>query len=625
MIRSPAASVSDPLRPAAFANVPALALALALLAGAFAATPAAARDPAADTPIPDEWLTVAERTDFQATSSYAETIELLEKIAARLPEVELTTFGTSAAGRPLPLVILSPDKRFEPGGSRPVVMIQNGIHAGEIDGKDACLMLLRDAALGRRPELLGGPTLLIVPIYNVDGHERVSPCNRPNQNGPTEGMGWRTTDSGLDLNRDHLKLVSPEARALAGLIDRWRPHLHVDDHVTDGVDHDWVLTWAWAEPPQVPAPVGAWLAEHMPRVVAATAAAGHRNGPYVDLLDRADPARGLSSLVVEPRYATGYWPLRNRPSVLVENHSYKPYRERVLANRDFLAALLAEVARDPGGLRGAVAAAEAAEVARGRAGAEPSEAVVRWAPAPRPDTIRFPVYAFSTVPSAVTGAPMVVYRQGEVREIEVPWEHLLVPELTVPRPRGYLVLPGWPAIAERLEGHGLVVRRLARPAAVDVETIRVADPEYAETPYQGLTRVTATAERRAETVEVPAGALWVPADQPDFEVAVQLLEPEAPDSLFAWGLLSTVLELKEYVETRVLEEWVAGRLADDPELAAEWQQALGDPALAADSRARWLWWYRRTPWFDPRFGLLPVYRVGEPGLAAVTAALDSGS
>ena len=200
--------------------------------------------PAQD-PVPDEWLTPAEESAFQSTPTYDETIAFLRRIEAALPEMKLEFFGRSASGRPMPLVIVSAERAFTPetalGLGKPVILIQNGIHAGEIDGKDASLMLLRDLALGRRRDLLSAATLLIVPIYNVDGHERISPFNRPNQDGPVAGMGFRTTADGHDLNRDFLKLATPEARQMVQLVNDWQPHLFVDTHVTDGVDLDWVI------------------------------------------------------------------------------------------------------------------------------------------------------------------------------------------------------------------------------------------------------------------------------------------------------------------------------------------------------------------------------------------------
>jgi len=559
--------------------------------------------------------TRAEVSNFEATSSGEETLDFLRKLQARFPEMYIGFYGTSGEGRAMPFVVVSREKAFTARAARkvdkPVVLIQNGIHAGEIDGKDASLMILRDLALGRHPEVLDRLTLLVLPVYNVDGHERVSPYNRPNQNGPAQGMGFRTTTNGLDLNRDYLKLSSEEARALVSLVNAWRPHLHVDDHVTDGIDMDWVLTYTWAEAPQAPAPVDAWLRAHMPAVLAATRKAGHKIGPYVDLVERNDPSKGFSSWVGQPRYSTGYFPLRNRPSILVENHSYKPYKDRVLANRDFLWALLDEVARDPDALNHAVEEAEAAEVARGRADAPPSEIAVEIAQSDDPKDIgraRLPVYAGETKNSVITGQPILLFRRGDLKEVEVPWIHKPKVVRSLPRPRGYLVLPGWPQIEQRLRGQGLRVEKLAKGAEIDAETMRVSDPKPAPAPYQGLTRVTAKVERTAGRRAVPAGALWIPADQPDFELAVQLLEPEAPDSLLSWGLLSSLFEGKEYIDPRVLEGLTAEMLKD-PKTAADWAAALKDEKFAADGNARYQWWYRRTPYWDERIGLLPYFRV----------------
>ncbi|HEY7215937.1 MAG TPA: M14 family metallopeptidase, partial [Thermoanaerobaculia bacterium] len=438
--------------------------------------------------------TVAETSGFAATSTYDETMSFLKQLQSHFPAMYLGLYGSSGEKRPLPFVVVSNQRAFTGRKAqklgKPIVLIQNGIHAGEIDGKDASLMILRDLALGKHPEILEAVTLVVLPIYNVDGHERISPYNRPNQDGPRQGMGFRTTANGLDLNRDHLKLASEEARSLVALVNAWRPHLHVDDHVTDGVDHDWVLTWSWAEAPQAAAPVDAWMRAHMPAVLAATAKAGHKNGPYVDLLDENDPSKGFWSWAGEPRYSTGYFALRNRPSILVEMHSYKPYEQRVMANRDFLLALLAEVARDPASLTRAVAAAEAATIAAGKPDAPPSDVALTYEDG-EADHIRFPVYAGETRTSVVTGKPLFFYRRGEVREIEVPWYHKMKVGQAVPRPRGYLVLPGWPQIEERLRGHGLRVERLTEPVELEVETIRVAQPEPGKSSYQGLTRVAA--------------------------------------------------------------------------------------------------------------------------------------
>jgi hypothetical protein len=573
---------------------------------------------------PDEWLTVAERSEFRATASYEETLDFIERLAERMPEIRLGYYGVSPQGRPMPLVIVSEDRELTPrraaASGKALVLVQNGIHSGEIDGKDACLMILRDMALGQHRDLLKSVNLLIVPIYNVDGHERVSPYNRANQNGPVEGMGFRTTADGHDLNRDHLKLETPEARAVIRLFNEWQPHLHVDNHVTNGVDHDWVLTYTWVESPQLAPSLHAWMEDHMPAVVAATERAGHRVGPYVWLLDRNDPLKGFRSYVGEPRYATGYYPLRNRPSILVENHAHKPYRERVLANRDFLLAVFEQAARGREALIDAVRAAEERTTAMGRPRAEPSEIAVTYEPETAEDKILFPIYAWESLPSAVLGAPMIRYRSGEVREIEVPWSHRPRESATLARPRGYLVLPGWPVIEQRLRDHGLKVLRLTDETDVEAETIRISPrrgDEGARSTYQGLTLTSVDVERSPGRQHVPEGALWIPADQPDFGVAVQLLEPEAADSLVSWGLLSIVMERKEYMDSRKLEELAPEMLRDQATREA-WEKALEDETFAANARARWTWWYRRTKYWDGTVGMLPVLRV----MAAPTVSTE---
>ncbi|MEX1310722.1 MAG: M14 family metallopeptidase [Candidatus Sulfomarinibacteraceae bacterium] len=572
--------------------------------------------------VPEIWRTVAEKTDFRATSTFAQTMDFLKRVESRAPDViRVTFFGESAEGRRLPLVVVSSEGAFTPDAAKatgkPILLLQSGIHAGEIDGKDASLMLLREIALGRRPDLAEAAVTLFVPIYNLDGHERISPFNRPNQNGPTEGMGFRATTSGLNLNRDCLRLASPEARALARLVADWRPHLHVDNHVTNGTDHAWVLTWMVAEAPLLDPEVDAWVSRHLPAVLEATREAGHPNGPYVSLYDRDEPAKGMSWAGIQwPRYSTGYFPLINRPSILIEMHAHKPYRDRVLANRDFMDALILETGRAGSDLIAAVTAAERRTVALGAADADPSAAVVSWGEADEVDSVIWPAFEYTKEDSLVTGGSHVVYERGAIELVDLPWRHRLEPELEVVRPRGYLVHAGWPQIEEVVRAHGLTAVPLPEPVEAEVETIRLSDPAFAASPYQGVMTVADfTVIRGLETRRIPAGSLWIPADQPDFEVAVQLFEPEARDSLLRWGALSSIFEMKTYIGLGKLEEIARTMIADD-EVRTAWESALEDPDFAADERARYMWWYRRTPYWDEQVGLLPIYRVLSTDLPA---------
>jgi hypothetical protein len=566
---------------------------------------------------PNEWLTVAETSDFRATSSYDQTMVYLYRLEAAAPEIiRVSDFGRSGQGRPLPLVIVSSEGVFTPeeaaATGKPILLIESCIHAGEVDGKDATLMVLRDIALGRRPELAEDVVTLFAPIYDADGHEKMSPYNRANQNGPVEGTGYRTTANGINLNRDFMRLFSPEAKAMATLVATWNPHLHVDNHVTNGSDHRWVLTWLVAEAPQLAPPVDTWVRRHLPKVLSRIDDAGHPNGPYVSLVSRSDPSAGMIWDVAEPRYSSGYFPLRNRASILIEMHAHKSFRERVLANRAFIEELVAEVGRSGKDLVRAVERAEAATVAMGRADAEPSEIVVGWKIAEQGDTITWPTFDWSIEESTVTGGERIQYHRERPRDVELEWRHLPVVELALARPRGYLVLAGWPQIEELVVGHGLRASRLVEDTELEVETIRLSRPEFADSSYQGVVMIEDfEVTRQREQRTIPAGSLWVPADQPFFEVAVQLFEPEAPDSIVRWGVVSSVFERKIYMGLERLEQ-LAQEMLDDENIRREWREALQDPEFASNPHDRYLWWYRRTPYWDETIGLLPVMRVMSP-------------
>src|SRR5262245_8522837 len=335
-------------------------VAIALVAGS-----AAAQSPAT-------WKSRAERTEYRETGDYAEAIDWCRRLERASPWVKLSFYGTSGQGRSLPLVVLSKDRAFTPAAARKtgkaVLLIQNGIHAGEIEGKDACLALMRDIVLDTtRASLLDHVTLLVLPVFSVDAHERRSPYIRINQTGPA-AMGWRTTPIGLNLNRDYVKTETPEMQALIGQVfTRWWPDLLVDNHTTDGADYRYDLTYGVDVGPVVPGPVARWLDEAVVhRVVPRTEAMGHRLAPYLSFRNGNDPRSGVELGAAPPRFSTGYAEIQCRPGLLVETHMLKSYGVRLKATYDLMVALLEEVNARPRELTSAVAAAEAEVIARAR-------------------------------------------------------------------------------------------------------------------------------------------------------------------------------------------------------------------------------------------------------------------
>ena len=566
------------------------------------------------TPVPPDHWTEAELDGFRSTASLAGTVAFLKRLETTSPFLKVGTFGASGEGREMPFVVVSRERAFTAATARaagkPVVLLVAGIHAGEIDGKEASSILLREIALGNRREILDALTLVVVPVYNVDGHERVSKWNRPNQDGPALGMGFRTTAAGLDLNRDFMKVDASETRALIALARAWRPDLVVDQHVTDGADVQPVLTVSYGSEPATPKTLGTWLDSVVPQALKRVEEAGYRTGPYVEWVDPLDPAKGIDLGPSTPRYLTCYFPLRGIPAILVENHAMKPFAARVKGNAAFLDALLGILAKDTK----ALLAARAKALGEMRA-APPGSPFVLEAETDlkRPEAIDFPGNEWRKELSLTTGRETLVYGRTRPVTVRMPLYRHAAAKVTTTRPAAYLVPAGWQGVAERLEAHGVRFERTDRPLELSVGTYRAGKAKWAASSYQGRVRLSAPIARATEKRRVPAGSLHVPLDDPETAaVAMHLLEPEGPDSLFAWGEWGSALEGKEYIEPRVLDPLAKELLEKDSGLAAEWAEKLKDPKFAGDPRERMRFFWRKTPYWDEANGLLPLFRLDVP-------------
>src|ERR1035441_4239888 len=294
-----------------------------------------------------DWRTPADISGYRTTPDYAETIAYLDRIAAAAPgQVKVENFGKTGEGRDLKIVIASKDGVFDPAAihasGRAILLVQNSIHAGEMDGKDACLSLLRDMVINKdRAKLLDHVVFVFIPVYNIDGHEQRSPYNRINQNGP-ELSGWRGNATNLNLNRDYMKADAPETRAFLKMFHRWLPDFFVDDHVTDGMDYQYDVTFTLDDTPDVAPATAQWIRSTVtPELERQLDSSGHLAFPnYVTLNDDTDPAQGLAFNNDLPRFSTGLMILEDRPGLLVELHMLKDYKTRVAGNYEILRALL---------------------------------------------------------------------------------------------------------------------------------------------------------------------------------------------------------------------------------------------------------------------------------------------
>ncbi|HEX2574251.1 MAG TPA: M14 family metallopeptidase [Polyangia bacterium] len=557
-----------------------------------------------------ELLTTAEQSGFHRTGRYDEVERLCAVLARTYPDrVRCTTLGPTPEGRPLRALIASADGSFAPRPDRPAVVVQGGIHAGEIDGKDAGFQVLRELLEGSLlpgQDILRRLTLVFVPVFNVDGHERYGAHNRPNQNGPEE-MGWRTTAQNLNLNRDYMKAEAPEMAAMLKLLGEWDPVVYVDLHVTDGADFQPDVA-VLIEPGQAGPDM---LAETAREIRAALgpqlAAKGHLplTEFYPSFVKPDDPAGGFAVGFLPPRFSTSYWALRNRLGVLVETHSWKDYATRVRATHDTMAEVLRVAAERGGAWRQAETAADALPL-----GSAP--VVLAWETAPTSHMIEFRGYAYRREPSPISGQLRIVYDRSRPEIWRVPLYDQLRPTLTVTAPRGgYLVPAAWAArVREKLALHGVTFQTLESAGMREVEVFRATEVSHRKDSFEGRVPTTVRGAWARERRSVPAGSLFVPVAQPRGRLAVHLLEPQAPDSLCSWGYFDAAFEQKEYMEDYVAEAVAEDLLRRDPALKAAFLQKLAtEPEFARDPRRRLEFFARRHPSWDERLNLYPVYRV----------------
>jgi len=552
----------------------------------------------------NKWITVAENTGFHATPNYEQTVAYLRQLVLAAPELRMISLGRSPEGRDIWMVVASRDRLFTPEtlqrSGRPTLFVQAGIHAGEIDGKDAGLILLRELTVGGRwRALLDRANLLFVPIFNVDGHERTSAYNRINQRGP-DITGWRTNARNLNLNRDYSKLDTPEMRAMVTALDQWRPDLYIDTHVTDGADYQYDVTFGWNESTGYSSHAVRWLRSTLaPQLNASLRAMGHIPGPLIP----DDLAQGLTIANDSPRFSTGYGDVRHIPTVLVETHSLKPYDQRVLGTLVLLQSALQTLGQEGVALKRAIM-----NDSESRVNPVPLAWRVPKATGGTPETIDLLLIESHTIPSTISGINKVEYlgkpvtvRRAVYRESEV--------AASVPRARAYWIPPAWSDVDERLKIHGIAVQRISEPRELEVDMYRLRQPKYDAESFEGHVRVTATPSIEHRRERFPAGSFRVSTDQPLGDLVTVLLEPASTDSFLQWGFFDPIFQRTEYVENYVIEAMAEQMLVSDSALKAEFEQRLAtDEAFRSSPEQRLDFFYSRTSYADPRWRLYPVAR-----------------
>lgn len=484
--------------------------------------------------------TTAETSNYLSTSRYADVMAFVGAIQRIDPDVRVETFATSGEGRALPLVVVGP---YTPQSARasgkPIVFIMANIHAGEVEGKEAAQMLLRDLVSSHR-KLRDDAIVLIAPIYNADGNEQISPEHRTTQHGPLNGVGVRENAQGLDLNRDYMKLESPEARGLiANVLNRWDPLLTVDLHTTNGSYHGYQLTYSPTLNPNADEDIVDFeRGTLLPHI---RAAMKERHGKetyyYGNFVEQLQPEKGWYTFDNRPRFGNNYVGLRNRFVILSEAYSYIDFRARVEVTHQFLHEILGSV--DKYGAKMMKISAKADErIAGGKLRKQGlrfklekwKDTEILWEKSlPAPEGEGAPD------PWTETGA---IVRTGEIVPMKIPDYGVFVPTEREEVPWAYLLDAGAAHAAEVLRIHGIAVEKLDAETTLKVEQFAIKEETPAEHEFQKHHEMTVTGKWKSREETFPAGTFLVRMNQPLARLAFYLLEPRSDDGLVDWNVLA---------------------------------------------------------------------------------------
>jgi hypothetical protein len=515
-------------------------------------------------------LTVAESSNYLKTSLYEDVMSFLYQVQKRSDLIKILPLTTSSEGRLIPLVVLSKEKVSRPSDlqmvGKPAVLIMANIHAGEVEGKEASLMLIREIALGRLSGLLDSQVLLFIPIFNADGNDKLGHNRR--DLGP-DLAGVRFNGQNLDLNRDYLKLESPEVQALVGLFNAWDPLLVVDMHTTNGSYHREPVTYSTL----LNANGSARLRDYMwqklfpPVARMLKSVYGYDSIAYGNFVDREFPEKGWESDALEARYGSNYVGLRNRFAILNENYSYADFKTRVLSSLAFITCILDFSGKNIQPMSALIRQVDletSASFGRG-------EFVLEFK---LEKLFDLTVKSYEFVKETITPEDRAKYppwvgdfimkKTDILKDYRMPYLSLAVPTRGLKLPAGY-ILPAVQAEAlENLRRHGIRVERILEGFKTEAEIFKIEKVEIDKNIFQGHVQITIKGQYEKTAIDIQAGYYYVSMEQPLARLIPVLLEPESVDSLAAWGFFNRVIVQQWSNQPGPYPVW---RLAQKPRVA----------------------------------------------------------
>lgn len=541
-----------------------------------------------------------------ASASYQETIDYYQELAKTYPEIQVNSHGTTDAGYPLHEVIVSKNKNFDPSDIRVegklVLFINNAIHPGEPCGVDASMMLVRDL-IQRDNKALDDVVVVIIPFYNIGGGLNRGSHSRANQNGPM-AYGFRGNARNLDLNRDFIKCDSENAKTYTRIYSKWKPEVFIDNHTSNGADYQYVLTMIATQADKLEAPMKYFLNEKLePSLYKGMAEKGWEMTPYV--YARKTPDDGIAGFLDLPRYSSGHAALHFAYSFIPEAHMLKPYEERVKSIYAFMELMLEVMQEKKAEIK--TSRAEAIHLAKAKKDFDLNWKLNRE----RYEEFDFKGFEAKYRPSHISGEDRLYYDRKEPYQKKIKYFKYYKPTLTVSRPEAYLIPKAYFKVVELLKLNGVKVQTLKNDQVFSVEQYRIGKFETTPIPYEGhYLHSDIEVEIEQNSVAFKKGDFIVETAQEGVKFIVETLEPQAPDSYFAWNYFDSILQQKEYYSSYVFEDLAIEILKQYPEIEEKLNaRKTKDEEFKKDGKAQLDFIYKNSPYYEPTVNLYPVARL----------------
>jgi hypothetical protein len=557
-----------------------------------------------------ELITAFEESNGTRTATYQEGIKFYKKLAQKFPQIDMKEMGKTDSGEPLHLVVFNKEEKFRfseiQNSEKPILFINNGIHPGESDGIDASMMMLRNWAQNiSQHKFLDSVIVAVIPFYNIGGALNRNSTTRTNQNGP-ESYGFRGNAQNYDLNRDFIKMDSKNAFAFAEIFHQLDPDVFIDTHVTNGSDHQHVVTVLTTQHNKLGRNLGEYLEnEFEPKIFEMMEEKGRDPIEYVNV-HGTTPENGWTQFWDAPRYSTGYTTLFQTFGFMTEDHMWKDYKTRVENIYDFLN-IASELTAKEGAKIQKLKAQDRNQIQ------EADSLPISW----KNDQDEFKMitlngYKTSYPESELTGNPLLKYDKNDTFEKEVPFYNHYKVEKSVKVPDYYVIPQAWSEVISRLKANGIKMESLRKDTAFSVQVYHIADFKTVGNPYEGhYLHYNTKVKSSNQEMAFRKGDYLIDTRQKNKRYLVETLEPEAQDSFFNWNFFDSILQQKESFSAYVFEPKAKEILADLPkdEQSLFYEKQENDSAFASNNYAQLDWIFKRSKHYEKSHKRYPVYRL----------------